>query len=319
MEQNANQNFIYRLTLLWAFVEGGLGGMLHLLHIPITGYVIGGFSIFVNLLLAKYSNRNPSIMLKALGMVLLSKFLLSPYSPLGAYIAVSFQSLMAIIIFCGIGINSVTILTYALIVMFENSIQKPIVGYLIYGKELVDGLRIMVSKFFGSQQKGDQSLYILLSVYVGIYLIWGLMVGFWANRFLKKISQYNPINHIVTPYQETSVNAKPRIPKYVGTMVIGISIALVALLHRQENIWAYLIKTASILIILTQVIPFFIKKVQKIYLQKYQSEINTIIEKIPFVKDRIYAAYQQSKTSSGLKRIAQFVFLTFCYVLYDDF
>ena len=45
-------NTIFRLTMLWAFAEGGLGGIMHLLHIPMTGFIVGGISIIINVFIA---------------------------------------------------------------------------------------------------------------------------------------------------------------------------------------------------------------------------------------------------------------------------
>ena len=36
-----NQKTFIALTALWAFVEAGLGGFLHALHLPFTGIVLG--------------------------------------------------------------------------------------------------------------------------------------------------------------------------------------------------------------------------------------------------------------------------------------
>jgi hypothetical protein len=47
-----NQKTFIALTALWAFVEAGLGGFLHALHLPFTGIVLGGFAVLIISLLA---------------------------------------------------------------------------------------------------------------------------------------------------------------------------------------------------------------------------------------------------------------------------
>ena len=104
-----NKSALLKLTYFWAFIEAGLGGLLHFLHIPITGFVVGGFAVVLIVLIAKYSNNNSRMIINALGLVLMIKFLLSPYSPYGAYIAVGFQGILAALIFSIGRINSLTI------------------------------------------------------------------------------------------------------------------------------------------------------------------------------------------------------------------
>ena len=57
-----NENFsLQRLTALWAFSEAALGGLLHALHIPFSGVVLGGFAIMFISLIAYYSKNHSEI------------------------------------------------------------------------------------------------------------------------------------------------------------------------------------------------------------------------------------------------------------------
>ena len=65
---------IYRLTALWAFVECGLGGVLHALKIPLTGFLVGAMAVIVICLIAKLAPQNKSNQIfQALIVVLLIK------------------------------------------------------------------------------------------------------------------------------------------------------------------------------------------------------------------------------------------------------
>ena len=81
---------VERLTVLWALTESGLGGMMHAFRLPFTGLLVGGVAIILIIMLAHYSNNNVQQILKALIIVLIVKISVSPHSPLGAYLAVSF-------------------------------------------------------------------------------------------------------------------------------------------------------------------------------------------------------------------------------------
>ncbi|MFN9519473.1 MAG: hypothetical protein ACK574_07030, partial [Bacteroidota bacterium] len=69
--ENTNRHYINRLTALWAFSESGLGGMMHALKIPFTGFFLGGFAIVILTLIAHHSrNRFSDIMQSTLLVIL---------------------------------------------------------------------------------------------------------------------------------------------------------------------------------------------------------------------------------------------------------
>ena len=85
---------IQRLTALWAFAESGLGGVLHAFQIPFTGLVIGGFAVIIITLIAKFSDHHYQQILKSFLIVLIVKAMVSPHTPVPAYLAISFQAIM---------------------------------------------------------------------------------------------------------------------------------------------------------------------------------------------------------------------------------
>ena len=88
---------IHRLTALWAFAESGLGGVLHTAKVPFTGLVVGGFAIILITLIAHLSSKQYKIIVQSLVVVLMVKAAVSPHTPFPAYVAVSFQALLALI------------------------------------------------------------------------------------------------------------------------------------------------------------------------------------------------------------------------------
>src|SRR5688572_2381352 len=82
----------HRLIAVWALAEGTLGGILHGLHIPVTGLVVGSISVCCLALLARVKQRRGDL-LKATMLVLTIKAMLSPHSPPAAYLAVFSQGL----------------------------------------------------------------------------------------------------------------------------------------------------------------------------------------------------------------------------------
>jgi hypothetical protein len=182
-----DEKIIVRLTYFWAFVEVALGGFLHLFHLPFTGIIVGAFSIILNVLLAKYSRFDRLLMLKALGIVLAAKFILNPYSPFGAYVAVAFQGVLATFIFPFFGIKRWSILLFSLLTMLENAVQKPLLAFLFFQKEIRIGLEEISRKslFFN-----DLTFQILIGIYFFIYIFWSVIIANWAFSFSKKLEDF---------------------------------------------------------------------------------------------------------------------------------
>jgi hypothetical protein len=89
---------VLKITALWAFSESAFGGILHALSIPFRGIFINSAAV-----LYYYSYcivfKNKKEILKSTLIVLLIKALVSPYTPLTAYFAVTIQGLLGIFYF----------------------------------------------------------------------------------------------------------------------------------------------------------------------------------------------------------------------------
>ena len=81
---------VERITALWALSEAALGGVLHALHFPLTGLLINSASVIYIVLIAFYS-RQAGAILRATMVVLIVKGIVSPHTPLTAYLAVFVQ------------------------------------------------------------------------------------------------------------------------------------------------------------------------------------------------------------------------------------
>jgi hypothetical protein len=65
------------LIALWAFCESGLGGILHAIKLPFTGFFVGGFACIILMLLAEQFKHKPYQTLKATILVMSIKFMVS--------------------------------------------------------------------------------------------------------------------------------------------------------------------------------------------------------------------------------------------------
>ena len=130
---------VLRLTALWAVAESGLGGVLHAFRLPLTGLVVGGIAIVLLTLLAHFAER-PRALLRATAVVLIVKALVSPHSPIGAYLAVGFQGGLAFLIYSLGKPGYWTSVPLAVVAMLESAIQKLLMLVLFFGQPLRDGV-----------------------------------------------------------------------------------------------------------------------------------------------------------------------------------
>ncbi len=194
MEQKTSDNniIITKLTALWALNESGLGGMMFALHIPLTGFFVGGFAVILISLIAFYSGNNFKKIFKATILVLIIKATASPHSPPPAYLAVAFQGISGALIFAGIRNNKVAAVLLAILAMAESSLQKIIVMTLIYGKSIwlaLDKSLEGITKDFAIHSDIAYS-YWIIGIYVLSHICWGLLLGIFAGRLPGLIGKY---------------------------------------------------------------------------------------------------------------------------------
>src|SRR3954466_15147819 len=92
------KSIYYRLVALWVVCEALLGGIIHGLRLPISGLIVGSSAVVCISLIAWYRPARGTI-LKATMVVALFKMMLSPHSPLPAYLAVFFQGFLGELLF----------------------------------------------------------------------------------------------------------------------------------------------------------------------------------------------------------------------------
>jgi hypothetical protein len=306
---NQYQNIALRLTYFWIFTEAGLGGVLHLYHIPLTGFIIGGFSLIINVLLAKYTNYDRSLMLKTLGLVLVAKFALSPYSPIGAYIAVAFQGLLAVLLFPVFGTNRVVILIYAILIMLENAIQKPLMAYLIYGNVFYEGVLKIAHNLL---KFNDLAIEFIVGLYFSLYVLWGGVVAFWASGFSEQLAHFSldESQLALNDFSETEnkkINKKWH--KSLIVILLCLSVACLVIFDESQDIALYVLKTLALLFLFSFVLPFLFRKMQGYFVLKNQHFIAEVSAVLPTIRARTMLAYQLSKEKKGLGKIQYFIFL----------
>lgn len=183
------------LTGVWAFVESGLGGVMHALKLPFTGIWVGGTAVAVLIVMAgvlrgryaswtnapeQHSYSVGPTLLNATVLVMAVKFFASPHSPFTAYVAVGFQGLLAALLLSWFRPFRLGAVLFAIIAMLESALQKLLMMTLVYGAAWMDALAAMTesaARQFGWAANG----LLLLWCYIALYAVWGLILGLWAS------------------------------------------------------------------------------------------------------------------------------------------
>jgi len=315
-------NTIYRLTMLWAFAEGGLGGLMHLLHIPMTGFIVGGISIIINVFIAAYSKINARIMLSSVGLVLLCKFALSPQSPLGAYVAVSFQGLLAIFIFKLAGVNRMSILFYAILVMLENAIQKPLMAYLIFGDELLQGIALVVNKFFKNLDYTNDFLRAMTFIYFTIYATWGAIIARWSHHFLHSIEDYKLEREIILSIEKAKEQPTRSYRKTILSILLISSIFFFVFFYFSSHqiSWSlYALKAIIWFLLLGFILPIILRLVLKYFSRAESTSVARALSFMPRIKQNFFYSIELARDKKGLAKVKQFIFfIVFLNVFHSD-
>ena len=175
----------YRLVALWVICEAMLGGIIHGLRIPVSGLVVGSCAVICISLIAWYQPKKGAI-IKATLIVAIFKMMLSPQAGVPAYIAVFFQGAMGELLFWNRRYFRVSCMLLSVMALLESGLQRILVLTIIYGNDLW----LVVNNFFNQllrNQKPANASFWIVSIYVGIHGLVGLIIGWIAGLLPHKI------------------------------------------------------------------------------------------------------------------------------------
>lgn len=340
-DENAENRFsILKITALWAFSESAFGGILHALTIPLRGLFISSAAVLFISLIALFSKSSKDI-LKATLIVILIKALVSPHTPLTAYLAVSLQGFLGFLLFSKKKFYRLSALLLGLLVLFFSGLQKIIVLTILFGTTLWESLDIFIKQLsfelFNITHPDINYGYLLIAVYVLLHLIAGLFIGIYAGRLPQKINFYKSI--VPSSIESESVEEIPRKEKSkkknwflrpTGIFVIVVSGGVIILSYLtpglEENIAIsvviMLVRSVVITFVwYTLLVPISKKLLQKFVAKsksKYSADLEEIILMFPKFKKIVNYCWKNSEDKKGIKRIRYFLSTSFYYLLLSD-
>ncbi|MDA3859672.1 MAG: hypothetical protein PF445_00450 [Melioribacteraceae bacterium] len=331
----SNSNAITKLILLWAFSESALGGMLHVLRIPLTGLFVGGSAVIFISLIAHYSNNKTSI-LKATLLVLIIKFIVSPYTPLPAYFSVFAEGLLGLFLFNILNLKKTAPIILGFFALLFSSFQKIFVYTVLFGMtfwESIDAFMDFVLKQLSITSELNISFsYIIISIYISTHILGGILAGIVANRIPVWVDSFtHRIDYSkIIPTNEIEKKSRRRKKKFwyqkaSGIIFILIALVLIALSYTTTAFDSNLPIKILVMFIRSIVItaiwfvliaPHAMKLLQKILKKKksdYTNEVENIVNLLPEMRAAVKYSWKESDKKKGLSRIK--LFLSYIFVI----
>lgn len=328
-----NAYLIQRLTILWAFNECMLGGIMHAFKIPFTGIFVGGFAVVLIGLIAHFSNNHFRTIVSSTLLVVAVKFLVSPQSPIPAYVAVTFQGLFGALVYKLISNFRIASVLFSLVAMLESVVQKLLIATLLFGKELwvaFNSFANDVAKTFGVNNPEDSGT-TLVAIYSSIYCLWGIILGFYLGKLPDKLSKDHlakhwpalsaAFNNYVKYEIEKPVKKSAWLKKYLIIVVTIVSILVLLSIQSGKSFWVIALRAfAGIFIlffVISPLVRWYIKSKISSANTSVKSQIDTIISELPAVKSNSMVVWKYcSANYKGVNLIRQFFYLLILVSLY---
>ena len=314
------------LIALWAFCESGLGGVLHAIKLPFTGFIVGGFACIILILLSEQFKHKPYQILKATLWVMAIKFAASPQAPFPAYIAVGFQGILAYLFLGLLPKNLFVCMAFASIALLESALQKFLLTTLIYGKSVWQALDIFAQNLLKDfNLSEDFSLsYWLIVIYSSIYFIWGLFLGYKGNFLPHRLYQLSKSLPRFEPKDEKIPTSRSNFKlKWIATVFTLVFIALTfGVLQGNVHKGIYvMLRTVAVLMVfmfvLNPLLRYFLRKFSKEFAQEHA--FGLINEQVSEMAKQVDFIWQQSQIKSNIfSRVWYFMELMLAISLYPN-
>lgn len=319
-----NSTIISRLTALWALSEAGLGGVLHAIKFPFTGLFVGGFAVVLISLIAYFSENKWNTIFRSLLVVLIIKLAVSPHSPIDAYLAVTFQAVMAGLIYRKLELNRWSAMLLGVITLVETAIQHLLVLTLIYGWSLwnaVDRFGTYVSDKF-SFMEGVVSSQVVITAYLWGYLIIGIGLGYFIYDMVRYL-EYNKGNvHYQIKAIEFDLEYKGdqthqrQWRSWLGWVaVLLLILAYFFTVNELNEVWKsaiyIVLRSLGILMIWYYVVGPLATRWLKRFLSErqgaVQQEVDETLTLLPYLRNIVELAWKENKKEKGYTRFRNFM------------
>ncbi|OZV70725.1 hypothetical protein [Winogradskyella aurantia] len=318
----SNKSAIDKLTALWALNESGLGGFMHIFNTPFTGLIVGGLSILFISLIAYYADNKAQSIFKALVVVLIIKMAVSPYSPLGAYVAVSFQGALGILLFSNFSWKGLTLVALGVLTFLESALQKLLILTIIYGTELWEAINIYgqwvqkkIDVFIDSSASS-----LLITIYLSVYGLSGIVAGLFIKSIIKIIAEKEEEDFYLEVKDKKTLQSKSKgtfKAKLIWIWLATVSIIVLSFTFFGDTTFGWqkgvyvLFRSLLIIMFWYVVIGPFLLRMMRRYLEKkeslYKDDVANAMDLLPYFRQIIRHTWKETKHLKGYNRFKYFI------------
>jgi len=332
------------VTALWALAEAALGGVLHALHIPLTGLFVNSCAVIFIVLIATGSDKKGTI-IRATLIVMIVKGMVSPHTPLTAFVAVGFQGLMGEILLRSKRFLLVSSVALGVITLLQSALQKIVLLTIVYGNSLWDSIDVFINfiliqlPFITVSSDPLRFSFWLIITYIGIHLLAGITVGIIAARipgWIKlEIEKEKRVYRLEEETHNLEIKSKKNKRKWVQKPSAFVIIILACLIVIFSYIFpeisetqgmravVMILRSTSILFLWYSLVGPYLLKISRKYFKskqnKYAKEVQKTLNILVPLRYIVYKTWNESQHFSSLGRIKNFVRMSLINILCTEF
>jgi len=320
-------DILRKITAVWAFTEATLGGFLHLMQIPFTGLIVGGFASFFICLLAYYGGGR-RVIWKSTLIVLVVKFVVSPYTPLTAFLSVALQGFLGQLLLFNPRYYRYSAPLFCVAISLIFSLQKVLFTSILFGMEFwratTEYINFIIEKVFYINTSIDYASWLVL-IYIFLHLLGGAVAAYASLVFPELIRKNIVVlNQFSKSYEipdekNNSASSKKRKKKFfkIFILLLLLSGSLLPYLssefeNRFGNVFIIILARAILILIVWSrisktIMKQFVEKYAEKLHKEYSEEVKSILITIPSYKMIIKSVNRQLSGESFLKKYPKLV------------
>jgi ABC-type thiamin/hydroxymethylpyrimidine transport system permease subunit len=341
MPGGCNPVTVTRITAAWGLSESALGGVLHAFRLPLRGMIISSIAVILISLIARFSEK-PGRILRSTLIVVMIKALISPHTPLQAYLSVFLQGVLGEFLFLTRKFRLLSSLLLGIIVSLLNGLQKIVVITLIYGqnlwKTINDFYHFINNEWFNAAFADDVVFsQWIIGGYIVLHFIVGIAAGLLAYIIPQQVeARMKETVHMTVEFKPEMASIPKELkskrwikPSSLVVFVLAIAVILLSFLYPESSgfdvgaILLMLVRAFLVIFLWFYYIAPLIKKkliglIKKKRGSNYANEVDSIIEFLPNLKHAIASSWAISSKYYGVNRLFQFMVYSITYLLKEE-
>lgn len=173
---------------LWGLAEATIGTLLHILHIPLAGAILGSIGMGIVLVARVFNNRWGSTLTMAF-IASSIKMLSFSTVKLGPFLAILVEGLFLELVFCIVGNGRLAFVLSALLIAVYPIMQNIFTKSILFGQSFV---LIILDLAKGISDKiGYQAGWLMLGIYVLLHIIISTFAAVSSWFIIKRLKSAN--------------------------------------------------------------------------------------------------------------------------------